>query len=180
MRMIVYRVTADSGACTPVRYAGQTHLMQLVDQWGLTHCVHYVDGGVHCVVYCAQPAADLAIIVMCSRPVDAALLQTVAHWGRTEGHRHASTTLREHLPAIRPTPNGGSTRSTSDLHNWCDASLDALTHHHVLVNVLRIGSSEKHERRGRAPPTTAGGDTRRRPHRNQSERVQPTAGGGPL
>ena len=138
--MIVYHVPAeDCGtACTPVRYESQTHLMQLVDRWALTHSVHYNAGGVHCVVYCSQPLRDLAIVVVCNRNVDAALVRRVTEWLRTEGQRHAYTPPRDSLPSVCPTPNAGSSRTDRDLHQWCDTSVDAFTHYHVLVNVRGV------------------------------------------
>ena len=120
--------------------ANQSHLMQMVDNWGFQRVLHYNSPtGVEGVVYChavgdsALADREMCLVVTAVSQVPIRL-HDISRFVLQHYQADAHPPLR--LQTTGHTPNGGSLRTTAELSSWCDGSTDALTRYHTIVNVL--------------------------------------------
>ena len=120
--LTVYRVQQNT-KLEKVPCANQSHLMQLVDQWGFQRVLHYVgDDGMQCTVYCpatghfALACQEMCLVVQNFEKQGSTLrLQDVSRFVTQHYAKDAHLCLRLSSQRLNPTPNAGSLQSKDDL-----------------------------------------------------------------
>ena len=138
----VYRVNGISNKVERLSCANQSHLMQMVDQWGLQRVLHYSSpSGMQCAIYCLvssdkeKVVEDMCLAVTTpSRnghpdqmlfyfgriPSDVIKVQDISHFVRQHYMTDSHQPLRSDCKDVQHTPNGGSLRTPGELGHWCD------------------------------------------------------------